>query len=609
MSDCTAEKPINNFHLKQIFAFFNNEENIFIAASHLDSLIFKGGVKVKYGSMFKPKNNESFRAHRGVFSNESNIEYFLAEALKWKRMFGWVPLKKVYNQSTCRIEATIPEFDSGKFFSVFNNVTMQTEVKFCPNQEEYNEDDYSVFVWDRFMPNHNDPFVRPLTGIANIYFRSEIIKTREIFDLKSQYRNLNPYYFAEKAIKEKDLSKATDEEIFQSNAPKETDPISQLFDRSVSTVESTFQSGLKVAEMNQGKTFSLNNVVLAGSYNGIATEAINNIIPLKDGYAIKPRQSNDLHVDFLAHKSDYEEKVYCVMGLTRNFAKSKNIKGDLSREQQVINDTVIKTRSDLQTFYNYVYNWLYRDSDNFFFDIKLKEINEAIDLLSHIIIEIYDKVKEREKKKREDTNIEITEAQFGDTLVVNDKEDGIKVDEKKVRDYTRIVAKILGSTKDEYKAIKEDIMEIQESINSLIELQHKYHKLMAKEERIELVFGSKLLAKIDDSYKIYEALDRGFITDLEAINLLRTSIGLELIDKNSIAYLNYLKVLKERKAMQAMEQNRAVNGKENKNAPNPKRKSDDNKDTKGSTESPNGNKKKKESQNETEESSNKKEED
>ncbi len=86
----------------------------------LNSYIFKGGVTLKWANLFSPVNNET----------EPDLIEMLASALDYKKLFGMCPFKVITDPKTGEKRAVIPQYGTGSFVYALNPYTLQTEVFF-----------------------------------------------------------------------------------------------------------------------------------------------------------------------------------------------------------------------------------------------------------------------------------------------------------------------------------------------------------------------------------------------------------------------------------------------------------------------------------------------
>ena len=171
-----SPRPIDNNKMAEIHDFYNNRDQIIsLCRTVSNSLTFEGGIVLNWGSGSRlPRDSDG--------NAEGQLINLLMTALDWKRMFGFVPVKKYRDPETGVARGVIPQFGTGTFVQRMDRLTLSSYVEFIPRH---------LNASTSYMGMPYPDFVKSSTGSAlNSMTRKGGAKERALAKAASKRYNL-----------------------------------------------------------------------------------------------------------------------------------------------------------------------------------------------------------------------------------------------------------------------------------------------------------------------------------------------------------------------------------------------------------------------------------
>lgn len=529
--------PLNMQGLIAIYDYYYHKEPLIDESkSNLYDYVFQGGIELSWGGLFPlDLDSEDERTKRDI----------LMEALDWKKMFGFCPIKRKYNKTSKQVEFEIPEFGTGIFVFVFDNESsINAKIEFIPFKRNRNTDEgkkkrkrdnnsdrdpssiqrmlsvggpipysdfdlksngnkYGVFVWPGLKPTtYNGALKTVGSKLYSIYV-----------DLQNLKKNLHtadninsmPLTVIKKAvIPVGNISEMTESEIYGDDEIDE-----------VSTGEAKIYKRDKLAAiMMEQKTDELNGARAANPQDNVQVGFNSktnthtyidkrgvfdddNKIRLNEGESLDKIATATSTPSYFELKKDYEELVGRSMGVNKEMlGKSSKLKANAEQGRETLEISVKDERSAAALFYQWSYDFIHRGQE----DRKIAELLQHLD-------EEKKEVELMKKLYKMDTNGTV------ETLLANNN-DGISNSDINSRG---------GATNNGFMS-KDDLI----SKSNQIDFNQKMLLQVAHDKfRLRLTFPKNPFSTTAEMKDIQVAISEGVLTPQEQINVMRAKIGLD----------------------------------------------------------------------------------
>ncbi len=373
--------PLDMSKSIEIYDFFYHKEQwIQICKKMKYSQVFKGGVSLIWGGgIFQSKETENPIKQRELIE-------LLQEALDYRDMFGLCPIKIVKDRKTGQKKPIIPEFGTGAFILIFNTKNFEIEeIVFAPysgssglvsNYEKKQIDSsVKIFVWPGKEPSlHNKQFKSSIFTVFEEFLLVEELKKNA---LDADYNSSHPTIFTQSRPDSKDSSELTEEELFgDANNPllnpseKHTYRRDSFRARRLEEMTKDMNCQTKLSSSSWQIDNSLTKRV--DSTSNRITEFQrkrtwqDSIESLPEGeemaHPIMPQTRKDL----IEWQNRYEDQVCLLMGIPKGYiaGRGSKFKTDAQQELEIVRSAVENDREDVNSFYQFVYRWMYKDIDD-----------------------------------------------------------------------------------------------------------------------------------------------------------------------------------------------------------------------------------------------------
>ena len=355
--------------------FYHKEQWIQICRKIKYSQVFKGGITLTWGNVFQSKETEDPM-------KQKELKQLLEKSLDYRDMFGLCPVKIVKDRITGQKKPIIPEFGTGAFILVFNIRKFQIEeIAFAPfggglvssyNKKQI-DSSVKVFVWPGREPSlHNKQFK---SAIFTVFEEFLIIEELKRNALDADYNSSHPTIFTQSRPDSKNLSELTEEEVFGEVGDPMMNPSEKHTYR-----RDTFRA-LRLEDMTK-KMNCQSKFQTSWQTDSSLTKRVDSTSKItqfqrkriwEDSIEALPEGEEMAHSiipqtrkDFIEWQNRYEDQVCLIMGIPKVYiaGRTAKFKTDAQQELEIVRSTVTHDREDANVFYQFVYEWMYRESDD-----------------------------------------------------------------------------------------------------------------------------------------------------------------------------------------------------------------------------------------------------
>ncbi len=407
---------LNMMQAHNVYDFYYHKEPFITICRELKfGLIFKGDVSLTWG--------DGLLHSKGLQEDEEkqDLKTLLEKCLDYKHMFGMCPIKILIDKKTKKKKPFIPEFGTGVFILVLDQKQLQTSVIFLPylidnklidTSKNILENSLGVFVWPGEEPSlYNGKFKSKMCLLFDEFLAIEELKKNA---LDADFESTHPTIFTQTKPEKRSLDELTEEEMFADIDSGVLDPLEKRTYR-----RNTLRAlGLENLANSYNKEIRQGFAPLDNKkYSSDIRKRIDpttyfieefhrkrswqeSMEPLPIGEEMATQISLNARTDFLEWKSGYEDTVCLMMGIPRGYILGRGkFKTDAEQEQEIVRNTVISDRTNVEMFYQWVYEILYRNDDN----AKLTELLLNIDSKIEEIEKLNNDSVEEELKKLKKT--------------------------------------------------------------------------------------------------------------------------------------------------------------------------------------------------------------
>ena len=381
---------------QEIYDFYNKDHYIETCKRLKNIYTFEGDISITWGDdlLCTSKN--------GSLISQSALKKLLKDALDYRNMFGFCPIKIVKDKNNPGKKiASIPEFGSGGFILVYNTETMDSKVDFLPYDmkhytgftgsiltNEVFDNSIQVYTWPSYTPSitSRNYKSRILPLFEEYYIVTELQNNAVYADWKGSHPNI----FTQSRPEKINQSEVTEDEVLGDAdleaGARETTIYKRDTHRSI-RMETTAKSMNDATKNGCDENAAVSKRL--DDHTGRTIEVVrtrnDNMVPLPTGEEMAKSITYTTRNDFLQWKEEYHDKVCSAMGIPRNFIdKQSKFKTEVGKEEAMLKKLIKSEREDATEFYQFVYEVMYRERDdqeilNAFIDLDNRKKNIADD--------------------------------------------------------------------------------------------------------------------------------------------------------------------------------------------------------------------------------------
>lgn len=365
--------------------FFHRELWIDICKTTISNLVFKGSIKEKWGGklMLIPFEYGARRQLIGL----------LKDSLDFRDMFGMCPIKVIRDENNNAVSVVIPQLATGKFLQRMNPITCNPEIIFVTHDTSSGgpinyinvkrDPNIHVFIWANKVPDFNsNSFKTKIFKLYGTYLRLE--EKREN-DADSEFNRAHPPIVTQHKKEQGSIVDMEEQEIYGED-DDDTIPISSkvTYKRNIQNAMD-MERNLKELRKRDNAVTPLKkriNQSTNRSENFKRSRLWEHTYEIKEGEEIAHHIIPDSNGNLIELQERYEEEVCLAMGVPKSYimrkgGSSKGLKNDAINEQHVLRTTVENNREDCNAIYQFIYNILFKESDD---DNIISDLVEVDDL-------------------------------------------------------------------------------------------------------------------------------------------------------------------------------------------------------------------------------------
>lgn len=385
-------KRIDERMYKELADYYDNDPTITRAKKFINMRVFKGNISIntRVGAVvYKGVKN-------AIMPDAKLVELFM-RALDWKRLYGMCPYRINEDRHSKRRYFVIPQFGTGAFYQLFDNIDLTSRVFFLENTSRYseawgsktkldvlNKTGLHVYIWPGYEPRFDtNTFHSEVAQMYSAYLTKEaLIRDARFANYNASHPTLmttaaapreNVEDYDENALRLEDTLGLITGPREHNERMRNNFRQGQIDDRSgsyqvinASTVfTKRYKAESKTSYMEPEKPYWASTGIIA--------------LPVGESPTSIPVPS--VHVDMFAAITWYDDVVYEVMGLTR-----KMLEGDFARQTVGAGEMVMSSlrslveslQNDINTYFQDVYSNMYGAQDDFVIIQLLNRLNTEL---------------------------------------------------------------------------------------------------------------------------------------------------------------------------------------------------------------------------------------